>query len=247
MHPSTSEILKPPFTLNPVNPETHQKTLKPAQICLTLYPDGAEYAGGDPLVLSHGILSHDAGVAGRAELGTALRRARAPPASSRPHSLPAAAAATGRGPLAAMIVQRDATRTLLLTSSLPLFPTNTHTYAPLRRCRYMNSSSNAWLRLAVDRDVDVEALVSLAQEGVGGGGSSLDPGPLVARGHPLAVRVSAPLWVINSTHLPISAGAALAATQGPPSRLAPLAAPLRQPRHSNPSPALFLSAFILAT
>lgn len=39
-------------------------------------------------------------------------------------------------------------------------------------------------------------------------GHRLDPGPLVAQGFPLTLRVSAPLWVVNATQLPVSAGKA---------------------------------------
>lgn len=40
---------------------------------MVFYPDGADYAGPEPVPLSNGIAGHDAGVAGPTELPAALR------------------------------------------------------------------------------------------------------------------------------------------------------------------------------
>lgn len=127
---------------------------------------------------------------------------------------------------------------------------------------HLHSEGSGHLVVSVERDIiDMPTVamaaqaVQAAQAGAGAvpAGAARDPGAAVAMGHPMMLRMWVPLWVINGTGLPITAGALqLSSTpcmltapgtlaQGPvcrcqnwpalvsPSRLQVLASVLKQP------------------
>jgi hypothetical protein len=80
---------------------------------------------------------------------------------------------------------------------------------------HLHSQSSGHLVVSVERDIiDMPTAAMAAQAvqaaqgstGAGAVGAARDPGAAVAMGHPMMLRLWVPLWIINGTSLPITAG-----------------------------------------
>jgi hypothetical protein len=103
-----------------------------------------------------------------------------------------------------------------LASSFPAGVASKQELQDSFKVSHLHSEGSGHLVVSVERDIidmpTVAMAAQAAQAAQGGAGAvpagaARDPGAAVAMGHPMMLRMWVPLWVINGTGLPITAGA----------------------------------------